>query len=65
VTPQDNDLNKPQARRTGSPGSVVPILLALAAVVIIVGIWFSTGENNDAHPVTGRDTPAGTQPGSK
>lgn len=65
MTSQDNNLNKSQVRRTGSPGSVLPILLALAAVVLIFGIWFSTGENNDAHPVTGGDKPAGTQPGSK
>lgn len=65
MTPQDNDVNKPEARRTGSPGSVLPIFLALAAVVLIFGIRFSTGQNNDAHPVTSRDTPAGTQPGSK
>jgi len=65
MTTQDNDRNKPRARRTGSPASVLPILLALVTVVIIFGIWFSTGENIDAHPVTGRDVPAGTQPGSK
>ena len=65
MTPQDNNLNKAQVRRTGAPGAVLSILLAVAAVVLIIGIWFSTAENNGAHPVTGSDTPARTQPENK
>jgi hypothetical protein len=44
MTPQDNDVNKPRKRRSGSQDRLgtVPILLG-AAVAIILGIWLSTG----------------------
>lgn len=63
MTPQDNDVNKPRRPFTGSVGTL-PILLG-AAVVIIFGIWLSTGDDRDAHPVTGGDAPAVAQPAGK
>jgi hypothetical protein len=66
MTPQDNDVNKPRSRRSRAQDrrGTVPILLG-AAVVIIFGIWLSTGDDRDAHPVTGGDAPAGAQPAGK
>jgi|SoiMethySBSTD1v2_1073268.scaffolds.fasta_scaffold984921_2 hypothetical protein len=66
MTPQDNDVNKPRSRRSRSQDrwGTAPILLG-AAVVIIFGIWLSTGGDRDAHPVTGGDAPAGAQPAGK
>ena len=66
MTPQDNDVNKPRQRqsRLQDRFGTVPILLG-AAVVIIFGIWLSTGDDRDAHPVTGGDAPAGAQPAGK
>jgi hypothetical protein len=66
MTPQDNDVNKPRKRRSHSQYRLrtVPILLG-AAVLIIFGIWLATGEDWDAHPVTGGDAPAGAQPAGK
>jgi hypothetical protein len=65
MTPQDNDVNKPQARRSRSRVSwgVLPIILS-AAAVIIVGAWFYIAQD-DSHPVTGHDAPASTQPPGK
>jgi hypothetical protein len=66
MTPQDNDVNKPRSRRSRAQDrrGAVPILLG-AAVVIVFGIWLSTGDDRDAHPVTGGDAPAGAQPAGK
>lgn len=62
MTPQNNDANKPQARRNGSRErwGALPTILGAAAVIIIVGAWFYNARD-DAHPVTGHDAPASTQ----
>ena len=65
MTPQDNDVNKRQARRSGSRESwgALPIILG-AATVVIVGAWFYI-TRDDNYPVTGHDAPASAQPPSK
>ena len=65
MTPQDNDVNKRQARPSGSRESwgALPMILG-AATVVIVGAWFYI-TRDDNYPVTGHDAPASTQSPSK
>ena len=64
MTPQANIMKGLPARR-GSPGWLLPIRLGLGAVVLIFGIWCSTGVNNDVSPATGLGPRTGIQPASR
>ena len=65
MKPQDNKIGASPTRggRPGQSWDAMPIILGVAAV-IIVAVWLYTG-GESANPVTGHDAPASTPVPSK